>query len=81
MIVLVYVDDLVIADNDLFALQKFKAYLSRCFLMKDLEILKFFLGLVVACTTEGLFLYQSKYALDVISNVDLLGSKPTTTPL
>lgn len=38
--VLVYVDDLIIAGNDIAALQIFKAYLGACFHMKDLGVLK-----------------------------------------
>lgn len=69
MIVLIYVDDLVIVGNDLSTVQKFKEYLSRCFHMKDLKTLKFFLGFEVARTAEGLFLCQHKYVLDVISDI------------
>ncbi|GAA0160019.1 hypothetical protein LIER_16667 [Lithospermum erythrorhizon] len=35
--VLVYLDDLIISENDTKQLQKFKQYLSTCFKMKDLE--------------------------------------------
>lgn len=43
--VLIYVDDLVIASNDIEFLVKFKAYLGECFKMKDLGKLKYFLGI------------------------------------
>ena len=49
--------------------------------MKDLGKLKYFLGIEVARNTEGMFLSQQKYALDVISEIGLLGTKPVTTPL
>mgnify|MGYP004717773015 FL=1 len=49
--------------------------------MKDLEQLKYFLGIEVARNAEGIFLCQWKYALDVISEVGLLGTKPAKTPL
>lgn len=46
--VLVYVDDLIIAGNDKVALTIFKDYIGRCFHMKDLGVLKYFLGLEIA---------------------------------
>ncbi|KAL6335996.1 hypothetical protein AAG906_003623 [Vitis piasezkii] len=46
--VLVYVDDLIISGNDSAALKTFKAYLVDCFKMKDLGVLKYFLGIEVA---------------------------------
>lgn len=54
--VLIYVDDLVIASNNLDRLEKFKAYLCICFHMKDLGRLKYFLGIEVARSDEGIFL-------------------------
>lgn len=55
--VLVYVDDLVIASNCLEWLEKFKTYLGTCFHMKDLGRLKYFLGIEVARSDEGIFFY------------------------
>ena len=49
--------------------------------MKDLGVLKYFLGVEVARSAEGLFLSQCKYALDIIADVGLLGAKPTNVPL
>ena len=54
--VLVYVDDLILSGNDSAAIQHFKFYLSTCFHMKDLGALKYFLGLEVARSKDGIFL-------------------------
>ncbi|RVW92937.1 Retrovirus-related Pol polyprotein from transposon TNT 1-94 [Vitis vinifera] len=68
----VYVDDLIISGNDSAALKTFKAYLSDCFKMKDLGVLKYFLGIEVARSSAGLFLCQRKYTLDIVSEAGLL---------
>ncbi|KAH9656136.1 retrovirus-related pol polyprotein from transposon RE1 [Citrus sinensis] len=52
--VLVYVDDIIVTRNDHAAIQNFKTYLSDCFHMKDLGVLKYFLGIEVA--RDGPFL-------------------------
>ncbi|KAL9227769.1 hypothetical protein vseg_003420 [Gypsophila vaccaria] len=79
--ILIYVDDLVIAGNDGEAINTFKAYLNKCFRMKDLGKLKYFLGLEVARNSTGIFLCQRKYTLDLLSETGLLGSKPATVPM
>ncbi|XP_057252225.1 retrovirus-related Pol polyprotein from transposon RE1 [Beta vulgaris subsp. vulgaris] len=79
--VLVYVDDLILSGNDSAAIQAFKDYLGTCFHMKDLGVLKYFLGLEVARSSSGIFLCQRKYALDIVAESGLLGSKPAATPI
>jgi len=81
LVVLVYVDDLLIAGNDSLATQRFKDYLHTCFHMKDLGKLKYFLGVEVARSPIGIFLSKRKYALDIIRETGLLGSRPSSTPL
>ncbi|KAF2321692.1 hypothetical protein GH714_001519 [Hevea brasiliensis] len=79
--ILVYVDDLIISGSDETAVQRFKDYLNRCFHMKDLGKLKYFLRIEVARNPDGIFLCQHKYALDIISEVGLLAARPANTPL
>lgn len=76
--VLVYI---VVSGNDHAAIKVFKEYLSKCFHMRDLGMLKYFLGIEVARSPTGIFLCQRKYALDIISEVGLLGAKPASFPL
>jgi len=49
--------------------------------MKDLVVLKYFLGVEVACIPKGFFLCQRKCALDIINEVRLLGAKPVRVPI
>lgn len=81
MNILIYVDDLIISRNDVNAIGKFKAYLSQCFHMKDLGQLKYFLGIEVTRNSNGLFLSQWEYALDIIAETGLLGGKPSSVPM
>ena len=81
MRVLVYVDDLLICGNDTSSLSSFKEYLGTCFHVKDLGKLKYFLGLEVARNDEGIFLSQQKYALEIVKDTGMLGSKPVYFPM
>ena len=52
--VLIYVDDLIITGSSVTAINEFKEYLSNCFKMKDLGILRYFLGIEVARSPLGM---------------------------
>jgi len=80
MALLVHVDDLVLMGNDTDTCDKFKVYLNDCFCIKDLGPLKYFLGIEVARNLQGIFLGQRKYALQIVDERGLLGSKPTGCP-
>lgn len=77
----IYVNDLLIGGNDPEAITKFKGYLSQCFHMKNLGPLKYFLGIDVSRSIEGIYLSQRKYALDIVNECGLLGSKPVSTSM
>ena len=62
-VVLVYVDDIVITGNNELAIKALKEFLHYLFHMKDLGILKYFLGIEIARSSKGIFLSQQKYAL------------------
>lgn len=53
MCTLVYIDDLIITGNDSVVLLSFKTHLTSCFQMKDLGLLKYFLGIEVARNSKG----------------------------
>ena len=78
IIILVYVDDILIASNDVDAVNSFKQFLDSKFKPKDLGTLKYFLGLEVGRTTKGISLCQRKYTLDLLADTSLLASKPAS---
>jgi len=49
--------------------------------MKDLGLLKYFLGIEVARGPKGLFMCQRKYALEIVDECNLLGSNPVDSPI
>lgn len=49
--------------------------------MKDLGVLRYFLGIEVSYGKKGIYLSLKKYALDIVAECGLLGSKPASTPI
>ncbi|GAU45704.1 hypothetical protein TSUD_86800 [Trifolium subterraneum] len=79
--ILVYVDDIIVAGTSMTEIQRIKSILDTNFKIKDLGILKYFLGLEVAHAKEGITICQRKYCLDLLKDTGLLASKPISTPL
>ncbi|XP_042962552.1 uncharacterized mitochondrial protein AtMg00810-like [Carya illinoinensis] len=80
MAVLVYVYDILLASSDSSIVQTIKESLSVYFKLKDLGPVKYFLGLEIARSKKGISICQRKYALELISDVGLLASKPVSFP-
>ncbi|KAK1414173.1 hypothetical protein QVD17_29914 [Tagetes erecta] len=78
---LIYVDDVIIVGNNATKIDETKAFLNNKFSIKDLGDLKYFLGIEVARTRDGLVLSQRKYALDILENSGMLGCRPCTFPM
>ncbi|XP_049358910.1 uncharacterized mitochondrial protein AtMg00810-like [Solanum verrucosum] len=81
VIILVYVDDLLVIGNNLVLINKAREDLKHKLKMKDLGELKFFLGIEVARSQEEIMICQRKYALELVSETGLSGSKPVNAPL
>ncbi|XP_028807214.1 uncharacterized protein LOC114761932 [Neltuma alba] len=80
-VILVYVDDLVLAGNDIAEINHIKQQLDQAFTIKDLGDLRYFLGLELARTKDGIFLSQRKFALELLEDTGYLACKPATTPM
>ncbi|KAF5475174.1 hypothetical protein F2P56_007009 [Juglans regia] len=80
-IVLIYVDDFLVAGNDTSQIDVFKSILSTNFKTKDLGSLKYFLGLEVTRYQKGIFLNQRKYTLDILIDSGQLGARTAQFPM
>eukprot|EP00261_Vitis_vinifera_P039716 XP_019080959.1 PREDICTED: uncharacterized protein LOC109123988 [Vitis vinifera] len=78
---LIYVDDILITGNDPVSIATTKKFLHSHFHLKDLGDLKYFLGIEVSASKNGIFISQRKYALEIIEDARLLGAAPIDTPM
>ncbi|CAH9066949.1 unnamed protein product [Cuscuta europaea] len=77
----VYVDDIVITSSDDQGIALLKQHLFSKFQTKDLGKLRYFLGIEVVQSQDGIALSQRKYALDILEETGLLDCRPVDTPM
>lgn len=80
MILIVYVDDIILIGDDAEEMSKLKVHLAKEFEIKNLERLRYFLGIEVA-RSEGIFISQRKYILDLLKEIDMLGYRSADSPI
>jgi hypothetical protein len=78
---IIYVDDMIITGDDKEEIYRLQKHLATEFEMKNLGGFKYFLGIEVARSEQGIFLSQRKYVLDLLSKIGMLDCKPTDTPI
>lgn len=71
---------MIVTSDDIDEMTKLKPYLQSEFDMKDLGGLKYFLGIEVIRSNQGIFLSQQKYVLDLLKETSMLGCQPIDTP-
>jgi hypothetical protein len=65
----------VLESNDLNAISDITQLLNDQFKLKDLGTLKYFLGLEIARTSQGISMCQRKYALEILEDFGLSAAK------
>ncbi|XP_070020838.1 uncharacterized mitochondrial protein AtMg00810-like [Nicotiana sylvestris] len=81
VVILVYVDDLLVTRSSLRLIQQVTKDLKERFKMKDLGELKYLLGIEFSRSQKGIVMCQRKYALELVSKLELACAKPAATPL
>jgi hypothetical protein len=79
LIVCLYVDDLIFTRN--IAVDEFKSSMKTEFEMVDLGMMKYFLGIEVKQSEDGIFICQNKYAKDILKRFRMVNCKPVVTPI
>ena len=81
LIVSLYVDDLIFTGNDESMFTKFKNSMKHEFDMTDLGKMRYFLGLEVLQRSDGVFISQKKYALEVLQRFGMDKSNSIHNPI
>ncbi|GKD05396.1 ribonuclease H-like domain-containing protein [Tanacetum coccineum] len=76
---LLYVHDIVITASSSDLLQRIIRSLHQEFAMTDLGLLNYFLGILVTRDSSGMFLFQKKYAVEILERAGMVNCNPSRT--
>ena len=62
-------------------LEEFRIVMKKEFEMTDLVLMKYFPGMEVTQTNQGIFICQHKYATDILQRFKMDKCKPIETPI
>ena len=77
----IYVDDLLCISNNKDMLTEFKLSMKKEFDMTDLGNMRFFLGIEVLQTADGIFIGQQKYAYEILEQFGMSGYNAVNNPI
>jgi hypothetical protein len=78
---LLYVDDIILTASTKTFLDHIITLLNSEFSMTDLGVLHHFLGIAVTRDSNGLFLSQRQYILDLLNRAGMIDCQPARTPV
>ncbi|GJV63381.1 retrovirus-related pol polyprotein from transposon TNT 1-94 [Tanacetum coccineum] len=81
LLVQIYVDDIIFASTDPKACAIFSNEMSSKFQMSMMGQMSFFLGLQVSQNPGGIFINQSKFALEILKKFGMDSCDPVDTPM
>ncbi|GJT11021.1 retrovirus-related pol polyprotein from transposon TNT 1-94 [Tanacetum coccineum] len=80
LLVQIYVDDIIFSSTDPKAYDIFSNEMSSKFQMSMMGQISFFLGLQVSQNLEGIFINQSKFALEILKKFGIDSCDPVDSP-
>ena len=80
IVIIVWVDDLIIAGSNLDAVEEVKAILTERFKMKNFGPLKEFLGIEFEFQNDGVKLHQEKYVKKILTRFQMMDCNPKSLP-
>ncbi|XP_019226138.1 PREDICTED: uncharacterized protein LOC109207644 [Nicotiana attenuata] len=81
VVLAVYVDDILLAGNDVIEMNSLKSFLDAQFKIKDPGSVHYFLGLEISLIPQGYVMSQHKYTSDLLSDFNCQHFSPVMTPL
>ncbi|GJU19085.1 retrovirus-related pol polyprotein from transposon TNT 1-94 [Tanacetum coccineum] len=81
LLVQIYVDDIIFASTTTELCDKFSEIMCSKFKMSMMGKISFFLGLQISQSPRGIFLKQSKYALESLKKYGIESCDPVDTPM
>ncbi|KAG6433701.1 hypothetical protein SASPL_105316 [Salvia splendens] len=81
LLVCVYVDDIIYMGSSNSLVTEFKESMMNMFEMTDLGLLNYFLGLEIKQGEDGVFVFQKKYAEDLLKRFNMTNCKAAITPM
>lgn len=81
LVVSVYVDDLIYTGNDEELCVEFKSSMQKEFEMTDMGKMKFFLGVEVNQSSEGIHICQKKYTKEVLERFNMWNCNSVKNPM
>lgn len=78
---LVYVDDIVITGPNIDVFNSLKAFLHSQFKLKDLRVLKYFLGIEIARSASGIVISQCHYTMQLLEDAGYINCKLMNSPM
>jgi hypothetical protein len=81
LIVSLYVDDLIYTGNNQRLMKDFKSSMKKRFAMTDLGKMRYFLGVEVNQSSEGIFMHQHKYSTEILSRFGMEDCNGVGSPI